>query len=401
MKRFMAENDKYQGGDVYLDNAATSWPKPPAVMAAMVAYNEVVGASAGRGGYRRAVESSRLLYDAREAVARLFNIADSRRVVFTLNATEALNLALKGFLRSGDHVVTTSMEHNSVVRPLNHLTRDRGVEVTRVPCSREGFLDPDDFARAIRPHTRLAAVIHASNVCGAVNDVAAIGRVCRERGIALLVDAAQSAGAVPIDVQAMHIDLLAFPGHKGLLGPLGTGVLYVGPGVELEPLVYGGTGTDSGNTFQPDALPDHYEAGSHNALGLAGLKAACEFVERVTPAAIGAHKVALAKRLVTAAAAIDGVRYFGPADFARQAGVCSVQIAGWDPSEVGILLDQEFHIMARGGLHCSPLAHETLGTLAQGTVRFSFGWYNTEAHADAAAAALAAVAARRKGKHAA
>lgn len=400
MQRFMVSDDEYQGGDIYLDNAATSWPKPPAVMAAMEAYNEGVGASAGRGAYRRAVESGRLLFDTREVVARLFHIADSRRVIFTLNATEALNLALQGLLRPGDHVVTTSMEHNSVVRPLHHLARDRGVEFTQVPCSGEGFLDPDDFARALRPHTRLAAVIHASNVCGAVNDVAALGRICRERGVRFLVDAAQSAGAVPIDVQAMNIDLLAFPGHKSLLGPLGTGALYVGPGIELEPLVYGGTGTDSGNTYQPDALPDHYEAGSHNALGLAGLKAACEFIEQVTPAAAGTHKAALAKRLATATAGLAGVRYFGPADCSRQAGVCSFQVAGWDPSEVAVVLDREFGIMARAGLHCAPLAHKTLGTLTQGTVRFSFGWYNTEAHADAAAAALAAVAARRKGKHA-
>lgn len=396
----MVSDDEYRGGDIYLDNAATSWPKPPAVMAAMAAYNEGVGASAGRGAYRRAVESGRLLFDTREVVARLFHIADSRRVIFTLNATEALNLALQGFLRPGDHVVTTSMEHNSVVRPLHHLARDRGVEFTAVPCSGEGFLDPDDFARAFRPQTRLAAVIHASNVCGAVNDIAALGRICGERGVKFLVDAAQSAGVVPIDVQAMNIDLLAFPGHKSLLGPLGTGALYVGPGIELEPLVYGGTGTDSGNTYQPDALPDHYEAGSHNALGLAGLKVACEFVEQVTPAAVGLHKAALAKRIVAATAGMAGVRYFGPADFSRQAGVCSFQVAGWDPSEVAVVLDREFGIMARAGLHCAPPAHKTLGTLTRGTVRFSFGWYNTEAHADAAAAALAAVAARRKGNHA-
>ena len=378
---------------IYLDNAATSWPKPPAVMRAMTAFAEEVGASAGRGGYRRAVDASRLLFDTREKIARLFGVADSRRVVFTLNATEALNLALRGFLRAGDHVVTTAMEHNSVARPLNHLRAERGVDVTFVPCSPEGFLDPADVARAMTPATRLVAVIHASNVCGAVNDVAAVGALCRERGVTFLVDAAQSAGSIPVDVVAMNIDLLAFPGHKGLMGPLGTGVLYVGPGVELVPLVQGGTGTDSENVFQPESLPDRYESGSHNALGLAGLNAAAAFVADVTPAAIGAHKAALAERFVAAADAIPGVTYVGPRDFTRQAGVCSVRVQGRDPSVVGALLDTNYNVMARAGLHCSPLAHRTLGTIDQGTVRFSFGYYNTPADVDAAAAALAEIAA--------
>lgn len=377
---------------VYMDNAATSWPKPPAVMDAMASYQENIGASAGRGGYRRAVEASRLIFDAREAVARLFGVADSRRVIFTLNCTEALNIALWGWLNEGDHVVTTSMEHNSVARPLNHLKRDRGVEVTYVPCSAEGLVDPDDVARAITPRTRLAAVIHASNVCGAVNDVAAVGAACRERGVPFLVDAAQSAGAVPISVEEMNIDFLAFPGHKGLMGPLGTGVLYVGPNVKPRPLYQGGTGTHSELTFQPDHLPDLYEAGSHNALGLAGLKAACEFAAEVTPAAVGANKARLAERFAAAADEIPGVKYYGPRDFKRHAGVCSVQVEGMDPALVGHALDVEYGIMVRTGLHCSPLAHTTLGTVDAGTVRFSFGFYNDEDQVDYAARALAEVA---------
>jgi cysteine desulfurase family protein len=377
---------------IYMDNAATSWPKPPAVVEAIAAYQREVGASAGRGAYRRAVEASRLIFDTREAVARLFGIADSRRVIFTLNATEALNLALRGWLREGDHVVTTSMEHNSVARPLNHLKEERNLEVTYVPCSPEGLLDPDDVARVLTSRTRLVAVIHASNVCGTVNDVAAVGAACREREVPLLVDAAQSAGSIPIDVDAQDLDFLAFPGHKGLMGPLGTGVLYVGPRVKPRPLVQGGTGTNSEDTRQPEVLPDYYEAGSHNALGLAGLQAACEFVADVTPAAIGARKSALAERFVRGVDEIDGITYFGPRDFSRQAGACSIQVAGLDPAVVGHRLDAEYDIMVRTGLHCSPLAHTTLGTIDQGTVRFSFGYYNTEAQVAAAVQALAEIA---------
>ncbi len=389
------KRESAQGGEIYLDNAATSWPKPPQVMAAMAGYQERIGASAGRGGYRRAVEASRVLVDAREVIARLFAIDDPRRVIFTLNATAALNLALHGFLGAGDHVVTTSMEHNSVARPLNYLEQELELDVTYVRCSPQGFLEPADFARALTPKTRLAAVIHGSNVCGAVNDLAAVGAICRERGVTFLVDAAQTAGSVPIDVGAMKIDLLAFPGHKGLMGPLGTGALYVGPGVELRSFVQGGTGTNSELTVQPDFLPDRYEAGSHNALGLAGLKAACEFIEGITPAAIGAHKAKLAARFVAALDDVKGVEYFGPRDFSRSAGVCSVQVKGKDPAEVGLSLDASYRIMARTGLHCSPLAHRTLGTLDRGTVRFSFGYFNTEEDADAAAAALADIAGHR------
>jgi cysteine desulfurase family protein len=377
---------------IYMDNAATSWPKPPSMLEAMAWYQEEVGASAGRGGYRRAVDASRVIYDARRAVAELFGVADSRRIIFTLNCTEGLNLALRGWLREGDHVVTTSMEHNSIARPLNHLKAERGVEVTYVPCSGEGMLDPDDLAPAITGRTRLVAVIHASNVSGAVNDIRAAGAICRERGVPFLVDAAQSAGSVPIDVEEANVDFLGFPGHKGLLGPLGTGALYVGPNVRPRPLYQGGTGTDSEQTLQPEVLPDYYEAGSHNAVGLAGLKAAVDFVAAATPAKIGGHKRALVERFVAGVDEIPGVEYVGPRDFSRHAGVCSVRVAGTDVAEVGHRLDAEYGIMVRTGLHCSPLAHATLGTIDTGTVRFSFGYYNTEEQVDAAVRALAEIA---------
>jgi cysteine desulfurase family protein len=383
----MAENDH-----IYMDNAATSWPKPPAVLEAMTFYQERVGASAGRGGYRLAVDAARLIFDAREAVAGLFGVADSRRVIFTLNCTEALNIVLQGWLEEGSHVVTTAMEHNSVARPLNHLHKERGVDVTYVPCSAEGLLDPADVAKAITPKTRLVAIIHASNVCGAVNDVAAVGNVCREREVPFLVDAAQSAGAVEINVEEMGIDFLAFPGHKGLMGPLGTGALYVGPRVNPRPLYEGGTGTNSESTFQPENLPDYYEAGSHNAIGLAGLRASCEFLAEVTPAAAGAHKARLAERFVAAVDEIPAVTYYGPRDFTRQAGVCSIRVDGMAAAEVGHRLDVGYGVMVRTGLHCSPLAHTTLGTIETGTVRFSFGYYNTEEQVDVAARALREIA---------
>lgn len=377
---------------IYMDNAATSWPKPPSVVEAMAWYQERVGASAGRGGYRRAVDASRVIFDARRAVADLFGVADSRRIIFTLNCTEGLNLALRGWLGEGDHVVTTAMEHNSVARPLNHLKAERGIEITYVPCPGEGILDPDDVAAAITPRTRLVAVIHVSNVCGAVNDISAVGAICRERGVPFLVDAAQSAGSIPINVEDANVDFLGFPGHKGLLGPLGTGALYVGPNVRPRPLYHGGTGTDSETILQPEVLPDYYEAGSHNAVGLAGLKAACDFVAATTPEAIGGHKRALAERFVAGVDEIEGVEYFGPRDLSLNAGVCSVRVAGMDAAEVGHRLDAEYGIMVRTGLHCSPLAHKTLGTIETGTVRFSFGYYNNEEQVDAAVRALDKIA---------
>jgi len=361
-------------------------------MRALTTYHDEIGASAGRGGYARAVAAARLLFDTRDALARLFGVPDSKRVVFTLNATEAINLALQGYLAAGDHVVTTSMEHNSVARPLRHLERDRGIKVTFVPCSSEGLLDPASVDAAIGPDTKLVAVIHASNVCGAINDVAAVGEICRRRGVRLFVDAAQTAGSVPIHMEDMGIDLLAFPGHKGLMGPLGTGCLCLGADVELRPLVMGGTGTNSGLRFQPDSLPDRYEAGSHNALGIAGLKAAVDFVSRVTPQAIGRHKASLAEMFAKAVGKSRHVRYYGPSDFTRNAGVCSVTVEGMDAATVGLKLDAEYGIMVRTGLHCAPLAHETLGTTATGTVRFSFGFFNTREDAEAAASALLALA---------
>lgn len=380
---------------IYLDNAATSWPKPPEVLAAMARFMTEVGANPGRSGHRLSVEAGRIVYAAREAVAQLFNAPDPLRVVFGLNATEGINLALRGLLRPGDHVVTSSMEHNSVMRPLRALERE-GVEVTVVPCSPEGTLDPQAVLAALRPSTRLVVLNHASNVTGTILPVAEVGRALRKmNGPLLLVDAAQSGGAVPIDVQADGIDLLAFTGHKSLYGPTGTGGLIIGERVPLEefrPLIRGGTGSRSEREEQPDFLPDMCESGTPNAVGLAGLKAGVRWVLERGVEAIRAHEVELSQRLSDGLREIPGVTVYGPADARMRTAVVSFNIAGMEPSEVGMRLDEEYGIMCRVGLHCAPSAHRTIGTFPSGTVRFALGAFNTREEVDAAIRAVARLA---------
>lgn len=377
---------------IYFDNAATSWPKPPGVAEAMTHYLAEIGANPGRSGHRLAVQAARVVYSAREAVAELFGAPDPLRVVFGANATEALNLALNGLLRPGDHVVTASMEHNSVMRPLRALAR-AGVALTVVPCSGEGALDPADLEAAIRPDTRLIAINHASNVVGTLLPVAEAGRIARQHGLLLLVDAAQTAGAYPIDVQADAIDLLAFTGHKSLYGPMGTGGLVIGERVDaahLEPLKRGGTGSRSEHEEQPAFLPDLCESGTPNAVGLAGLGASTRWVLGQGVERIRAHELALTGQLLAGLAAIPGVTVYGTGDAQRQTATVSFNIAGLEPSEVGLRLDDDYAIMCRVGLHCSPAAHRTLGTFPGGTVRFGLAALNT---AEQVAAALDAVAA--------
>jgi len=377
---------------IYFDNAATSWPKPPGVAEAMTHYLAEIGANPGRSGHRLAVQAARVVYGARDAVAELFGAPDPLRVVFGANATEALNLALNGLLRPGDHVVTASMEHNSVMRPLRALAR-AGVALTVVPCSGEGALDPADLEAAIRPDTRLIALNHASNVVGTLLPVAEAGRIARQHGLLLLVDAAQTAGAYPIDVQADAIDLLAFTGHKSLYGPMGTGGLVIGERVDaahLEPLKRGGTGSRSEHEEQPAFLPDLCESGTPNAVGLAGLGASTRWVLGQGVERIRAHELALTGQLLAGLAAIPGVTVYGTGDAQRQTATVSFNIAGLEPSEVGLRLDDDYAIMCRVGLHCSPAAHRTLGTFPGGTVRFGLAALNT---AEQVAAALAAVAA--------
>jgi cysteine desulfurase/selenocysteine lyase len=379
---------------IYFDNAATSWPKPPGVAEAMVHFVNDVGANPGRSAHRLAVESGRIVYNTREAVAELFNALDPLRVVFGHNVTEALNLALRGILRPGDHVITSSMEHNSVMRPLRALER-RGVEVTVVRCSPQGFLDPADVETTVRPNTVMIALNHASNVVGTLLPVAEVGRIARRHGLLLLVDAAQTGGAYPIDVEADGIDLLGFTGHKSLYGPMGTGGLIVGERVDverLEPLKRGGTGSRSEHEEQPDFLPDLCESGTPNAVGLAGLLAGVRWVLERGVETIRAHEVELAQRLIHGLTNIPGMTIYGGLDAELQTATISFNITGMESSEVGLRLDEEYGILCRVGLHCAPAAHKTMGTFPAGTVRFGLGAFNTLEEVEAAVTAVESLA---------
>ncbi len=375
---------------IYFDNAATSWPKPPGVAAAMTHFLAEVGANPGRSAHRRAVESGRIVYEARETLAELFNVADPLRIVFGANVTEALNLALRGLLRPGDHVITSGMEHNSVMRPLRALER-QGVEVTVVPCSPAGCLDPADVATAIRANTVMIALNQASNVVGTLLPVAEAGRIARQHNLLLLVDAAQTGGAYPVDLEADKIDLLAFTGHKSLYGPMGTGGLVIGERVDLarlNPLKRGGTGSRSELEEQPEFLPDICESGTPNAVGLAGLRAGVRWVLAKGVENIRAHELELSQRLIDGLQEIAGVIVYGPRQANRQTATISFNIEGMSPAEVGLRLDDEYGILCRVGLHCAPAAHKSLGTFPVGTVRFGLGAFNTMAEVNIALEAV-------------
>jgi cysteine desulfurase/selenocysteine lyase len=364
---------------IYLDNAATTWPKPPCVAEAMLHYLNHVGANPGRSGHHLAVEAARVVYAAREAVADLFGAPDPLRVVFGANVTEMLNLALRGILRPGDHVITSSVEHNSVMRPLRALER-QGVRVTVVGCSPQGCLDPALVEAQIRSDTKMIVLNHASNVVGTLLPMAEVGRLAQRHGLFLLADVAQTAGAVPIDLRSDAIDLLAFTGHKSLYGPMGTGGLIVGDRVrpsQLEPLKRGGTGSRSEQEEQPDFLPDACESGTPNAVGLAGLEAGIRWVRERGVEAIRAHEMMLTQQLIDGLREIPNVAVYGSLDAAQQAATVSFNLAGLEPSEVGLRLDDEDTILCRVGLHCAPAAHKTLGTFPAGTVRFGLAAMNT------------------------
>lgn len=376
---------------IYFDNAATSWPKPAAVCAALSEYFGDAGGNAGRSGHRMSVAAARIVESAREALAELFHANDPSRIVFTQNGTHALNLALYGLLRPGDHVVTTSLEHNSVMRPLRHL-ETLGVELTVVACNPDGILDVNSVRRALRPTTRLLVTTHASNVVGTLTGVETLAALARDRQILHLVDASQTAGAVPIDVQETGLDLMAFSGHKGLLGPTGTGGLYIREGVVLAPLMRGGTGSDSAQEIQPEFFPDVHESGTVNVAGIAGLAAGVRFLLEIGIEAVQAHEQKLVAQFLGGASKIPGIVVYGPRDPALRCGVVSFNVDGAMPSEVGLILDQSFEIMARSGLHCAPSAHRSLGTFPTGTVRFGFGWFNTPDEVETGLQALREIA---------
>jgi len=376
---------------IYLDHAATTWPKPEAVYAEMDRYARQVGAAAGRGAYAEAMEGERLVRRCRAHIAALLGASEPERIVFTQNGTDSLNLAIHGLLRPGDHVVTTVCEHNSVLRPLRFHQQKRDVRVTYVRCDSEGFVSPDDIAAAILPGTRLIAMLHASNVTGAIQPAEEVGRIAAEREIPFLLDAAQSLGHFPISAKALHQPLIAAPGHKGLLGPLGTGILYVPPDVEnrLECLKQGGTGTRSDEDLQPTSLPDKYESGNLNVPAIVGLGEGVRAIAATDLTKSLKKEQTLCEQLLRGLAEIPGLKLYGPKSTDRRLGVVSFNLADFEPQELAALLDSAYHIQVRAGIHCAPRMHTALGTSPRGTVRISLSWHGTtEAEIEAAIAAL-------------
>jgi cysteine desulfurase family protein len=363
---------------IYFDNAATSWPKPEETLLAVDQYLRMVGGSPGRSGHRLSIEAGRIIMDTRDSLARLLGTEDPFQIVFTKNATEALNMAMAGFLSPGDHVITSSMEHNSVMRPLRNL-ESRGTELSVIPSSPRGELDPADLTPAIKGNTKMIVLTHASNVTGTIMPIYDVGKLAREYGLIFCVDSAQTAGAVPIHVEEMNVDLLAFTGHKSLFGPQGTGGLYIRKGLEekMQPLLVGGTGSRSEFEHQPDFMPDKYESGTPNTVGLAGLGAGVDYIIKRGMENIRTEEMVLTRRFLDGLQSIRGVKIYGPCDEARQISVVSFNVNGMTPSEASFAFDEQFGIMSRPGLHCAPAAHRTIGTFPGGTIRFSFGYFNT------------------------
>jgi cysteine desulfurase family protein len=381
---------KQKSKEIYLDAAATSRQKPPQVLKALMSYAQEVGVSHGRGTYRRGIEANQLVFETRSALARLFTVQRMDRILFMKNVTEAINTALKGFLKSGDHVVLSGLEHNAIIRPLNKMKAQKGVDYTLVAANSHGRLNPFDFEQALKPNTKMVCLTHASNVVGTLTPVEEVGKICSKKGIAFLVDAAQTAGAVPLSMKDLHIDFLCFTGHKALMGPPGTGGLIVAPQWNLDSYLEGGTGSNSDKEEQPTQWPDKFESGTQNEWGLAGLKSALDFLLKNGVEAVRKKEMGLTRMFLSEVEKIKGIRLYGlPAGSeSDRVAVVSLNIEGKDPSEVGYELDEKYGIMTRVGLHCAPLAHRTIGTYPVGTVRFSFGYYNTEKEVLSAVKAL-------------
>jgi len=362
---------------IYMDNGATSFPKPSIMVEAMTEAMINYCANPGRSGYKASIKSGKEVYRTRQTAAEIFNIARPEQIIFTKNCTEAINIALKGVLKPGDHVITTSMEHNSVIRPLKKLVQ-QGVDTTVVRCDGQGRLDPDDVKRAIRRNTRLIVMTAASNVTGTKMPLYEVGRIALGRGILFMVDGAQGAGHMEIDAENMNIDILAVPGHKGLLGPQGTGMLYVKEGLAIEPLLEGGTGSSSKMLDQPHVIPEGYEAGTLNTVGIIGLGASLEMIRKIGVKAIAHHERKLTEQIEDGLRNIEGIQVYGPEDTRDKTAVIAFNINGMDCEEVASLLDEEYDIATRAGFHCSGLAHETIGTDKAGCVRITPGFYTQQ-----------------------
>ena len=380
---------------IYLDQASTSFPKAPGTAEAVSRYMTECGCNVSRGGYAGAYSAEEMVYDTRSLICRLFGGSDPKNVIFTKNVTESLNILIKGLLRPGDHVLVSAMEHNAVMRPLVQLEK-AGIRITRIPCAADGSMDPADAEERMEASTRAVIMLHASNVCGTVLPAAEIGALCRERGIRFILDAAQTAGVIPVDMEAIGADAVAFTGHKGLLGPQGTGGFLIRDGLaaELEPLITGGTGSISHTEEVPDFLPDRFEAGTPNLPGIAGLKAALTWLLGREEGSVAVHELRLTERFLRKMEELEEdklIRVIGKRGTEGRVGVVSIVLLCRDPAELAFRLDEQYGIATRVGLHCAPAAHRTLGTWPTGTLRFSFGRFNTEAEADEAADAAAAL----------
>ena len=376
---------------IYMDNAATTMHKPPQVIDAVVRAMTTMG-NAARGAHSGTLEASRTVYGTREKLARLFRCSRPDHVIFTANSTEALNIAICGVLRPGDHVITTDCEHNSVLRPLYRLEKERGLELSVVPADGRGCVSCEDFERLMRPNTRAVVCTHASNLTGNLIDVARVGEIGRRHGALLIVDASQTAGAVPIDMEKMYIDILCFTGHKGLMGPQGTGGLCIREGVEIAPWRVGGTGVHSYDREQPGEYPTRLEAGTLNGHGLAGLSAALDFLEEVGVETVEEREHAMMERFYRGVSGIEGVTVYGDFTQPRRSAIVTLNIRDFDSSAVADELSEVYGIATRPGAHCAPRMHQALGTTEQGAVRFSFSWFTTEEEVDAAIRAVREIA---------
>lgn len=367
---------------VYFDHAATSFPKPEIVYQTVLEYMRDLGASPGRGTYHKARRAEETVFETRMLLAKLFNIEDLTRIVFTSNITESINLTLKGYLKNKDHVITSQMEHNAVWRTLKVLEKEKDIKISLLECPGGLACDPEQLKHLIHSKTRLVVINHASNVTGTIMPLKEVGKISKERNIPLLVDAAQTAGVLPVNVESMNINLLAFTGHKGLLGPTGTGGLYIAPGIDITPLKEGGTGGDSLLEHQPEHLPDRYEAGTLNAAGIAGLGAGVKFILNEGLDKIRAREIELTGYALDRLCKIPNLIIYGPHKAEERAAVISFNFSNIAPEEVTYVLDEVYKIMARSGLHCAPQAHRTIGTVQGGTVRVSFGYWNTKDEID-------------------
>ena len=361
---------------IYLDNGATTFPKPKVVTDKIMECYLGYAGNPGRSGHKLAMKMDLEIYETREKICKLINGTEVLNVIFTFNATDSLNLAIKGVLEEGDHVITTSMEHNSVLRPLNQLRKEGKIELSIVYADDKGYIDPKKIFEALTPNTKMIVTTHMSNVFGTIVDIKTIGDFCKENNILYLVDASQSIGVLDIDVQEMNIDLLAFPGHKALFGPMGTGALYIKEGIIVKPLKEGGTGSYSHSIDQPDLYPDSLESGTPNGVGIIALGKGIDFINEVGIENIRNHEMSLKNHFIELLKDNEDVILYGTLDD-RQGAVVSLNVKDMDSSEISYILSDEFDIYTRPGFHCAPLAHKTMGTEELGAIRFSFGYYNT------------------------